>query len=168
MFREGGCHPFYSHRPPGDNLHPHKPDDLWNLYPPLGHAALLLLPRPRGLVVCPPHKVIIPAPIHRPPPRFPVALEPPALSQIESGASPRCHFSGYGERGCGAHPVPRRQGPPHRWRGAYDSSFDIGEKVLTLYLWSKGVRRLHAVALSHPHPDHPAGLFAIYRNLPVE
>ena len=51
--------------------------------------------------------------------------------------------------------------------GTYDRSFDIGEMVLTPFLWSKGVRRIRAVALSHPHPDHLYGLFAILREFPV-
>ena len=33
--------------------------------------------------------------------------------------------------------------------GTYDRSFDIGEMVLTPYLWSKGVGKIHAVGLSH-------------------
>jgi competence protein ComEC len=52
--------------------------------------------------------------------------------------------------------------------GIYDRSFDIGEMVLTPYLWSKGVRKIRAIAISHPHPDHIYGLFAIIRNFPVE
>ncbi|MGA1841242.1 MAG: DNA internalization-related competence protein ComEC/Rec2 [bacterium] len=52
--------------------------------------------------------------------------------------------------------------------GIYDRSFDMGEMVLTPYLWSKGVRKLRAIAISHPHPDHIYGLFAIIRNFPVE
>ncbi|MGA1791811.1 MAG: DNA internalization-related competence protein ComEC/Rec2, partial [bacterium] len=51
--------------------------------------------------------------------------------------------------------------------GTYDRAFDIGEMVLTPYLWSKGVRKIRAVALSHPHPDHLNGLFAILREFPV-
>jgi competence protein ComEC len=52
--------------------------------------------------------------------------------------------------------------------GTYDRSFDIGEMVLTPYLWSKGVRKIRALAISHPHPDHIYGLFAILRNFSVE
>jgi competence protein ComEC len=52
--------------------------------------------------------------------------------------------------------------------GIYDRSFDIGEMVLTPYLWSKGVRKIRAVAISHPHPDHIHGLFAILKNFPVK
>ncbi|MGA1844142.1 MAG: DNA internalization-related competence protein ComEC/Rec2, partial [bacterium] len=52
--------------------------------------------------------------------------------------------------------------------GTYDHTFDIGELVLTPFLWSKGVTRIRAVAVSHPHPDHLNGLFAVLRNFPVE
>jgi len=52
--------------------------------------------------------------------------------------------------------------------GTYDRSFDFGELILTPYLWSKGVKRIRAVAVSHPHPDHLYGLFAVLRNFPVE
>jgi len=52
--------------------------------------------------------------------------------------------------------------------GIYDRSFDIGEMVLTPYLWSKGVKRFYAIAISHPHPDHLFGLFALLRNFPVQ
>jgi hypothetical protein len=40
--------------------------------------------------------------------------------------------------------------------------------VLMLYLWAKSVRKIRAVAISHLHPDHIYGLFAILRNFPVE
>jgi competence protein ComEC len=52
--------------------------------------------------------------------------------------------------------------------GTYGRSFDMGEMVLTPYLWSKGVRKIRAVAISHPHPDNIYSLFAILRNFPVE
>ncbi|MBN2372767.1 DNA internalization-related competence protein ComEC/Rec2 [bacterium] len=52
--------------------------------------------------------------------------------------------------------------------GTYDRSFDIGENILTPYLWSQGIKNIRAVVLSHPHPDHIYGLFAILRNFPVK
>ena len=45
-----------------------------------------------------------------------------------------------------------------------DSSFDIGEQVVSPYLWSRQLRRLDIVALTHAHSDHMGGMPAILRN----
>ena len=42
--------------------------------------------------------------------------------------------------------------------------FDIGEEVVSQALWSRGIRRLDAVALSHAHSDHIGGLPSVLRN----
>jgi competence protein ComEC len=42
--------------------------------------------------------------------------------------------------------------------------FDIGEEVVSEALWSRGIRHLDAVALSHSHSDHMGGLPAVLRN----
>ena len=42
--------------------------------------------------------------------------------------------------------------------------FDIGEEVVSSALWSRGIRHLDAVALSHAHSDHMGGMPAILRN----
>jgi competence protein ComEC len=42
--------------------------------------------------------------------------------------------------------------------------FDIGEEVVSQALWSRGIRRLDVVALSHAHSDHMGGLPAVLRN----
>jgi len=42
--------------------------------------------------------------------------------------------------------------------------FDIGEEVVSQALWSRGIRRLDLVALSHAHSDHMGGLPAVLRN----
>ena len=42
--------------------------------------------------------------------------------------------------------------------------YDIGEEVVSQVLWSRGIRRLDVVALSHAHSDHMGGLPAVLRN----
>jgi competence protein ComEC len=42
--------------------------------------------------------------------------------------------------------------------------FEIGEDVVSPYLWSRGITRLDAVALSHAHSDHMGGLRSVIAN----
>lgn len=44
------------------------------------------------------------------------------------------------------------------------NSFDVGEDVISPYLWSRGFSRLDAVMLTHPHSDHMDGLRAVIAN----
>src|SRR6266571_8288029 len=44
------------------------------------------------------------------------------------------------------------------------SKLDIGEDVVSTYLWSRSIRRLDVMALSHAHEDHIGGLGAILDN----
>ena len=44
------------------------------------------------------------------------------------------------------------------------SSFDLGEDVVSPYLWWRGMVRLDAVAISHAHSDHMGGMRAIIAN----
>jgi competence protein ComEC len=45
--------------------------------------------------------------------------------------------------------------------GSYDGGFDVGEAVVAPYLWSRGVRRLDRLVVTHAHPDHAGGVPAI-------
>src|SRR5271166_3743891 len=44
------------------------------------------------------------------------------------------------------------------------SEFDAGEEVVSPYLWSRGIRRLDVVAISHAHTDHLGGMRSIIAN----
>jgi competence protein ComEC len=46
----------------------------------------------------------------------------------------------------------------------YKAAIDIGEDVVSPYLWRRQIRRLHAVAITHLHEDHAGGMPALIRN----
>lgn len=48
-----------------------------------------------------------------------------------------------------------------------ESTFSVGESVLSPYLFSRGIRKLDAVVLTHAHNDHMDGLFSIIENFKV-
>jgi competence protein ComEC len=51
--------------------------------------------------------------------------------------------------------------------GLPTGSFDIGENVVSPFLWSKGIKAIDRLVLTHPHPDHMNGLEAIARNFRI-
>jgi len=51
--------------------------------------------------------------------------------------------------------------------GGYRSGTDVGEEVVSPYLWSRGLKRLDVVALTHAHHDHLDGLHAVLENFRV-
>jgi len=48
--------------------------------------------------------------------------------------------------------------------GTPTGPFDTGERVVSPFLWRKGVRRLDMIVATHAHPDHIKGLSAAARN----
>ncbi len=56
-------------------------------------------------------------------------------------------------------------GPVGRGENAtLNTKFDVGEDVVSPYLWSRRMRHLDIVALTHAHSDHMGGMAAMLRN----
>ncbi len=51
--------------------------------------------------------------------------------------------------------------------GGMRSGIDVGEDVVSPYLWSRGLKKIDVVALTHAHEDHLGGLPAIFENFRV-
>ena len=59
-----------------------------------------------------------------------------------------------------------------RARGAREGGFqgrhwNSGEDIVSPYLWSRGIKKIDVVALTHANPDHAGGLYAILENFRV-
>ncbi|HLW97343.1 MAG TPA: DNA internalization-related competence protein ComEC/Rec2 [Candidatus Acidoferrales bacterium] len=51
--------------------------------------------------------------------------------------------------------------------GGVQTRFDIGEEVVSRFLWSRGLTHLDVIAVTHAHEDHMEGLFAVLQNFKV-
>jgi len=51
--------------------------------------------------------------------------------------------------------------------GGYRTGMDVGEEVVSPYLWQRRVKHLDAVMLTHAHHDHLDGLHAVLENFSV-
>ena len=63
--------------------------------------------------------------------------------------------------GGGIRPTSGREGA---FRGR---RWEPGEDIVSPYLWSRGIKRIDVVALSHAHEDHLGGLAAVVRNFRI-
>ena len=52
--------------------------------------------------------------------------------------------------------------------GTYDNSFDSGGKIVVPALLKNGIKKIDAVFLTHPHPDHINGIISIMKNMEVK
>jgi len=51
--------------------------------------------------------------------------------------------------------------------GHPEGTFDTGERVVSPFLWEKGIKKIDYLVLTHAHPDHLNGLKAIARNFKI-
>jgi competence protein ComEC len=51
--------------------------------------------------------------------------------------------------------------------GTPEDMYDIGDRVVSPFLWNKGIKKVHYLVLTHAHPDHLNGLKAVARNFKI-
>lgn len=52
--------------------------------------------------------------------------------------------------------------------GDWGAKYDTGETVISPFLWNKGIMKIDAVILTHPHINHFQGLIAISNNFKIK
>lgn len=52
--------------------------------------------------------------------------------------------------------------------GIPEETFDIGERIVSPFLWRKGIKKIDYILLTHAHPDHMNGLKAVARNFKIK
>lgn len=52
--------------------------------------------------------------------------------------------------------------------GTPEDIFDIGERIVSPFLWQKNIRKIDYLVLTHAHPDHMNGLKAVARNFRIK
>lgn len=52
--------------------------------------------------------------------------------------------------------------------GTPEDTFDIGERIVSPFLWKKGIKKIDYLVLTHAHPDHLNGLKAVARNFRIK
>ncbi len=51
--------------------------------------------------------------------------------------------------------------------GFPEGAFDVGESVVSSFLWRKGIKKIDYLVLTHAHPDHLNGLKAVSKNFKI-
>jgi competence protein ComEC len=99
---------------------------------------------------------------------FALLLNPPLTQANQNTLELRMIDVGQGEAMLLTLPGPRHilidGGGVPQFRGASKPDLDIGEDVVSPYLWRLGISRLDAIAFTHLHEDHVGGLPALIEN----
>ncbi|MDD5687924.1 MAG: DNA internalization-related competence protein ComEC/Rec2 [Elusimicrobia bacterium] len=52
--------------------------------------------------------------------------------------------------------------------GNWEKKYDIGETIISPFLWNKGITKIDTVILTHPHINHYQGLIAVCKNFKIK